>query len=175
MGAPAPTTGGDLPKSEISWDDCRDFLDVVNRRKDEPLLAVARLALPTESQWEHAARSAHKGLWSFGDDPKALSRFAWYRVNSDMKLQPVGKRQATDRGFFDLHGNVSEWCADWYTGGPAGGEDPEGPAHGTHRVVRGGNIADPVDGTKTARRLDVKPSAKRLEIGLRVALVLRNP
>jgi formylglycine-generating enzyme required for sulfatase activity len=97
--------------------------------------------LPTEAEWEYACRSGSKTRFYFGDDEDKLGDFAWYLGNSDGKTHPVGQKKPNSWGLYDMHGNVWQWCSDWYESyGNAKNIDPQGPASGKARVYRGGSV-----------------------------------
>ena len=97
------------------------------------------IRLLTEAEWEYACRAGSGTKWCFGDDETQLQEFAWFNQNSDNKPQPVAAKRANEFGLFDLHGNVWEWCWDWYgTYDDQGQADPVGAATGSGRVLRGG-------------------------------------
>jgi|688.fasta_scaffold93100_3 hypothetical protein len=127
--------------------------------------------LPTEAQWEYACRAGSKTAFSFGESSKSLGDYAWFYENSNRQTHPVGEKKANAWGLYDMHGNVREWCSDWYGEYPKGAvSDPEGPKEGSYRVNRGGGCSSPdVTCLSANRRLD-GPSSRLECIGFRVAL-----
>jgi len=116
------------------------------RRRPNARWALARgsYALPTEAQWEYACRAGSTGRWCFGDDASQLADYAWYAVNSGNMTHPVGQKKPNAWGLFDMHGNVGEWCSDWFGPYPnlkAPAEDPTGPVSGDKLVLRGGQAS----------------------------------
>jgi formylglycine-generating enzyme required for sulfatase activity len=121
--------------------------------------------LPTEAEWEYACRAGSKTTWSFGDDEKALGCYAWYRENRfelpvwkniDEYAHQVGLKKPNAFGLYDMHGNVWEWChdfqgRDYYKQSPE--KDPQGPASGSSRVLRGGSWYDAPRWTRSAHRV----------------------
>ncbi len=117
----------DLPVADISWSEAQSFCEAVGG------------SLPTEAQWEYAARAGTNTRWSFGEDETRLGEYAWYAGNSGGKAPPVKTKQPNPWGLYDMHGNLLEWVADWhddYPGEPQ--SDPTGPTDGDSRVLRGG-------------------------------------
>ncbi len=121
--------------------------------------------LPTEAEWEYACRAGTTTMYSFGDDPSGLGNYAWYFgniVTEDEKwVHPVGLKQPNPWGLYDMHGNVWEWCADWYAGPYANADahDPKGPAGGIgiRRVTRGGSCSNRAGGCTATMRAWEKP------------------
>jgi formylglycine-generating enzyme required for sulfatase activity len=116
--------------------------------------------LPTEAEWEFACRAGTTTQFSFGDDEKQLSEFAWTKENSDNRAQAVGTKAPNPFGLYDMHGNVWEWCDDWYAESPqsVGRNDPRGPASGTRRVCRSGAYAHVAPTARSAFRIGMSPS-----------------
>jgi formylglycine-generating enzyme required for sulfatase activity len=131
---PSQFKGPTNPVEMVTWNEAADFC-----RK---LSAKTRKAvrLPTEAEWEYACRAGTKTRYSFGDADTDLGDYCWYHSNSGGTTHPVGQKKPNAWGLYDMHGNVMEWCADWYGNYPSGAcTDPQGPASGTHRVKRGGS------------------------------------
>ena len=121
-----------LPVEKVNWNDAQAFIAKLNALDDS-----YRYRLPTEAEWEYAARGGTTGPY-YGD----LDVIAWYYSNSGGKTHPVGQKQPNEYGLYDMLGNVWEWCSDWYGKGyysvsPAA--DPQGPSSGLRRVLRGGS------------------------------------
>lgn len=111
--------------------------------------------LPTEAEWEKAARSGSKTSYYFGNEALKLDDYAWYYNNSGGKTNPVGQKSANVWGFYDMYGNVAEWCQDWYQAGfykRSATKNPKGAFTGNFRVVRGGSWAFPAKNCRSAKR-----------------------
>ena len=147
---PSNFKGPKNPVEQVSWDDCQEFLDKLNAKAGGQ---GGKFVLPTEAQWEYACRAGSTGKFCFGDDEKQLGEYAWYDENSDSKTHPVGEKKPNAWGLYDMHGNVWEWCQDWYGAyGAEAVDDPSGPTTGSGRVFRGGgwNNAAGAAGRRTA-------------------------
>jgi formylglycine-generating enzyme required for sulfatase activity len=122
-----------LPVDQVWWTDVQEFI-----RKLNTMEGGNKYRLPTEAEWEYAARAGSTTAYCFGDDPKRLGEYAWYKDNAGGKTHPVGQLKPNSWGLYDVHGNVWEWVHDWY--GRYSSEpvtDPQGPSSGTHRMRRG--------------------------------------
>ena len=99
------------PVEQVSWEDCRGFVKKLNGK-----VGGGTFPLPTEAQWEYACRAGSTTRYCFGDEESGLGEYAWYEANSDSKTHPVGGMKRNAWGLYDMHGNVWEWCQDWYDG-----------------------------------------------------------
>ncbi|NQT39791.1 MAG: formylglycine-generating enzyme family protein, partial [Planctomycetes bacterium] len=108
---PSNFKGAKNPVEQVSWDNCQQFLVKLNAKSGGQ---GGKFVLPTEAQWEYACRAGSTGKFCFGDDEKQLGEYAWYGENSGSKTHPVGEKKPNTFGLHDMHGNVWEWCHDWY-------------------------------------------------------------
>ena len=134
--------------------------------------------LPTEAEWEYACRSGSTGRWCFGDDESQLKRYAWYGTNSGFSTHPVGEKKPNGWGLYDMHGNVWEWCADWWDANyyqqfaNKVAVDPTGPAGGfgrVLRVLRGGGWHFVASRCRSAFRCGLDPGFRNDNLGFRLA------
>jgi formylglycine-generating enzyme required for sulfatase activity len=163
----------DLPVEQVSWNDAIAFCDKLSALEKERLVG-ARYRLPTEAEWEYACRAGSTTRFSFGDDAASLNEFAWYNGNSDRKTHPVGQQRPNAWGLYDIHGNVKEWCWDWYDAsyyGQSPGADPLGPSQGAVRVARAGSWVHIPMGCRAAVRDRRAPGARPDDLGFRVVRV----
>jgi formylglycine-generating enzyme required for sulfatase activity len=146
MGNPSRFEGDDLPVENVSWENAMAFCRKLTERARAAgkLSAGFEFTLPTEAQWEYACRAGNTGHYEGGDAEADLAAMAWYDANSRQKTQPVGTKQPNPWGFHDMHGNVAEWCRDWFGNYESFGpmSEPKGPAAGFERVQRGGGYSD---------------------------------
>jgi formylglycine-generating enzyme required for sulfatase activity len=129
--------------------------------------------LPTEAEWEYACRAGSITPWCFGDQVQDVGEYAWYIDNSTLETHPVGQRKPNSWGVYDMHGNVMEWCHDWYADFyyaqcPDEDENPTGPEDGTSKVLRGGAWQFGAEATRCAYRNSSTPDAAAAVIGFRV-------
>ncbi|NBD38447.1 MAG: SUMF1/EgtB/PvdO family nonheme iron enzyme [Verrucomicrobia bacterium] len=165
--------GEDLPATAIGWNEARSFCEELTRREAEagrlPEGYVFRL--PTEAEWEYACRAGTRTAYSAGDREADLYQVGWYNENAGGKPHPVGRKAPNAWGLHDMHGNVREWCLDWY--GPYSGsevKDPTGATRGTDRVNRGGSFQDFARECRSANRSRGMPGFKTPSNGFRIAL-----
>jgi formylglycine-generating enzyme required for sulfatase activity len=160
---PSYFKGDNLPVENVSWNDAKDFC----RRLSQ--MTGKEYRLPTEAEWEYACRAKTTGAYA-GD----LDAMAWYSKNSDSKTHSVGQKQPNAFGLYDMHGNVWEWCEDWYGSYP-GGEvvDPMGPRSGSLRVDRGGGWGDGAVVCRSANRGNVAPGSRDGYLGFRLLRTYR--
>jgi formylglycine-generating enzyme required for sulfatase activity len=160
----------DLPVEQVSWDDAVEFCKKLSELPEEKK-AGRVYRLPTEAQWEYACRAGSKSAYSFGESSKSLGDYAWFDKNSNGRTHPVGEKKANAWGLYDMHGNVWEWCSDWYGEYPNGAlSDPTGPKEGSFRVFRGGSWRYVAADCRSAVRYRNGPSFRYYSIGFRVAL-----
>jgi formylglycine-generating enzyme required for sulfatase activity len=128
--------------------------------------------LPTEAEWEYACRAGSASRFCFGDDETAFGDFAWFKDNSAGTTHPVGQKKPNGWGLYDMHGNVCEWCQDWYDPDyykVASPGDPPGPSSGSYRVYRGGSCVIWPQICRSAYRFGGVPSYRSRNLGFRVA------
>jgi formylglycine-generating enzyme required for sulfatase activity len=127
--------------------------------------------LPTEAEWEYACRAGSTNRYSFGDDPSLAAEYAWTLENSESTTHPVGLKRPNSWGLYDMHGNVWEWCRDWfapYAEAPA--VDPVGVSTGKFKVFRGGGWNQEIQYARSGNRFMMSPSNGIYFVGFRVAL-----
>ncbi len=155
--------GDDLPVEDVSWNDAVAFCQKLSKAEGKTY------RLPTEAEWEYACRAGAAGRFAADD----LDALAWYDDNSEGRTHPVAAKKPNAWGLYDMHGNVAEWCADYYAPYPPGdAADPAGPPEGKARVVRGGSFASFDRGCRSASRSSARPAYQMKVIGLRVVLEL---
>jgi len=178
----------DCPATYVSWGDATVFCEKLTdlERKSGKLKANEEYRLPLEAQWEYACRAGTTTAFSFGDDESKLGEYAWWggfdlaaltkgevkagggNAAREQYAHTVGTKKPNPWGFHDMHGNVAEWCSDWYGDSLAGGTDPVGPEEGSSRVFRGGGWWPDPGFCRSARRVNL-PSDRRSFLGFRVA------
>ena len=165
---PSYFKGPTNPVEQVSWNDATEFC----KKLSEKTRRAVRL--PTEAEWEYACRAGAKTHFCFGDADEGLGDYAWYSANSEQKTYPVGQKKPNAWGLYDVHGNVWQWCADWYGDYPKGAmTDPQGAASGSQRVLRGGSWGSTPDSCRAAFRYRSIPGSRNLDyFGFRVVVSL---
>jgi sulfatase modifying factor 1 len=167
--------GANYPAIYISWDDAVAYCKKLSEKEGKTY------RLPTEAEWEYACRAGTKTTWSFGDDEKVLGDYAWYfdnvffdelrRIQLEKYAHQVGLKKPNAFGLYDMHGNVWEWCHDYYEEDyyiQSPKQNPTGPASGSHRVSRGGSWVNSGTYTRSAFRKSVDADARTNQYGFRL-------
>ena len=168
---PSHFKGPKLPVENVTWDDCQSFLTKLQEKTGR------KFTLPTEAQWEHACRAGTTTKYSFGDSDTSLAEHGWFKSNAGSITHPVGEKKPNPWGLYDMHGNVWEWCADWYaTTYPSGdATDPQGASSGSSRVLRGGAWYDYSVGLRSSFRIYLTPVVRFSLFGLRCVMDETSP
>lgn len=154
----------DEPVVLVSWHDASAFCDWLSR-------ATGReMRLPTEAEWEYASRAGTASLYAHGNDPAGLEDYAWFSTNAGGRPHAIETRAPNAWGFHDMHGNVWEWCADWYEPVDAGtpAVDPSGPESGEEKVLRGGSWINGAFDCRSSYRAHDDPGLAEPHFGFRV-------
>ena len=162
---PSHFTGDpNLPVEQVSWEEVQTFVRTLNARE-----GVTAYRLPTEAEWEYAARAGSTTTYSFGDKARKLGDYAWYGDNAEGRTHPVGQRKPNAWGLYDVHGNVWEWVQDWY--GPYDVDeviDPQGPSGDSYRVYRGGGWGTFAGNCRSSERNFDTPDTRLAGLGFRL-------
>ena len=166
---PSYFPGENRPVEQVSWNDAQEFVQRLNEEMDD----IYRL--PTEAEWEYACRAGTTPKWSFGNDEELFGDYAWYEGNnSSIGTKEVGTKLPNPWGVYDMHGNVWEWCQDYYGAYVNDWQtDPGGPASGSDQVMRGGYFGGEEQKLRSAGRAGPEPSRRAYSIGLRLVKVER--
>ena len=164
--------GSAYPATYVSWDDAVEFCKRLSKKEDR----VYRL--PTEAEWEYACRGETRTAYSFGDTSRNISQYGWWggrdgNAKTEEYAHRVGQLKPNAHGLYDMHGNVCEWCSDWYDAeyyGRSPLRDPSGPDSGSSRVLRGGGWNYLSTGCRSAYRSSDVPSNRFSFNGFRVVL-----
>lgn len=156
----------DRPVENVSWNDAQEFCNELRR------MTGRRFRLPTEAEWEYAARGGKKSTNAKYSGSSSVANVAWYDGNSGSQTHPVGRLRANELGIYDMSGNVWEWCYDWYGNYSSGSQtDPMGPGSGSDRVNRGGGWLIYAGHCRVSDRGSRTPSFRDDYLGFRVVLV----
>ena len=160
---PSNHLGEDLPVEQVSWEDIQNFIQQINEADG------TTYRLPTESEWEYAARAGSSSAYGYNVDISNLTDFAWYADNSQGQTHPVGTKRPNAWGLYDMSGNVLEWCQDWGVAYPYGSVvDPKGPETGKVRIGRGGSWYSPEKACRAADRSATEPTDRGNDLGFRL-------
>jgi formylglycine-generating enzyme required for sulfatase activity len=163
---PSNFKGEKLPVEMVAYDAAEEFCKKLGK------LTGKSFRLPTEAEWEYACRAGTASKFNAGDNEAALESVAWFQANSEGKTHPVGQKKPNAWGLYDMHGNVWQWCADFYAGdyyGKSEVENPQGPVQGAVRVLRGGAFGCAPVYCRSATRFGRVPELRETNAGFRVA------
>ena len=157
--------GDDYPAYFVSWNDCQEFITELNQ------LTGRTFRLPTEAEWEYAARGGNMSGGYKYSGSNSIGEVAWYTDNSGKKTHPVGTKTPNELGIYDMSGNVEEWCQDWYGSYGSGSQtNPQGPSSGSNRVHRGGCWSGSARSCRVSDRTCNKPDYRGNFLGFRLAV-----
>ena len=158
----------DKPVDRVSWNDVQEFIQKLNAKEGGNYFR-----LPTEAEWEYAARAGSDADYSFGDSTSSLPQYAWFgNLGYKGSSHEVAQKDPNKWGLYDMHGNVWEWVQDWYDGtyysaSPA--NNPTGPETGKYRVYRGGSFIGKATNLRSAVRFSALPMSRTHDVGFRLA------
>ena len=164
---PSKTKAYDRPVDRVSWNDVQDFLQKLNA-----LDGGKYFRLPTEAEWEYAARAGSDDDYCYGNSEGSLSSYAWFgNLGYKGSSREVAQKTPNDWGLYDMHGNVWEWVQDWYDGtyysnSPA--NNPQGPETGKYKVYRGGSFIGKAINLRSAVRFSAMPTSRTHDVGFRL-------
>jgi formylglycine-generating enzyme required for sulfatase activity len=174
---PGYTADTNRPVEQVSWFNATNYCGLLTQQERAadriPTNCVYRL--PTEAEWEYACRGWTSTRFSYGDDPAYtnLTNYGWCSDNSDVQTHPVGQKLPNPWGLYDMHGNVGEWCQDWFGAYPGGIRvDPQGPGAGGYRVFRNSHSFGYPQWCRSAARGGVDPFGLFSYVGFRVVLAV---
>lgn len=165
--SPSSIKGDNNPVETVSWDDATEFCRKLSEKEGQTY------TLPSEAQWEYACRAGTSTVFSSGNSESSLGDYAWYGYKVGKTTHPVGTKKPNDFGLYDMHGNVWEWCSDWYGGGYYSGRpdiDPQGPDTGSRRVLRGGSLSSSPWICRSAYHYRGAPGITLYDLGFRVVM-----
>ena len=163
---PSYFVGDNRPVERVSWNDCQEFIRKLNQ------LTGMTFRLPTEAEWEYAARGGNKSQHYIYAGSNSIDNVAWYTDNSGSSTHPVKGKQANELGLYDMSGNVWEWCSDWYGSyGSSSQTNPTGPSTGSYRVLRGGSWYHGAGYCRVSYRRSNRPDTRTYSFGFRLSIV----
>ena len=162
---PSNFKGNKKPVENVSWNDCQEFITKLNQ------LTGKNFRLPTEAEWEYAARGGNKSLDYKYSGSDIVGVVAWYYSNCGSQTHDVKTKQANELGIYDMSGNVWEWCNDWYGSYSSSSQtNPKGSASGSYRVARGGGWYNYASSCRVSRRNFSSPDGRSFDSGFRLVL-----
>lgn len=168
--SPSYFRGDELPVEQVTWHDAVEFCQRLSEKENKPY------RLPTEAEWEYACRAGSRTAYSTGQAETALAETGWYRPNSGNRAHPVGQKKPNRWGLYDLHGNVSEWCAERAEYKPYTPESKSAQVHGeeqAERDHRGGSWGLNANDCRSASRFRNAGAFRYFDLGLRVVCDLK--
>ena len=148
----------------VSWNDIQEFITKLNAQTGK------KFRLPTEAEWEYAARGGNQSKGYKYSGSNSISDVAWYDDNSGDKTHPVGQKTPNELGIYDMSGNVWEWCQDWYGDYSSSSQtNPTGPSSGSYRVLRGGSWNNGARNCRVSNRGSYNPDSRSYRSGFRLA------
>ena len=160
---PSHFKGDNLPVENVSWNDVQEFIKKLNS------LTGKLYRLPTEAEWEYAARGGNRSQGFKYSGSNTVGNVAWYSANSGSSIKPVGTKSPNELGIYDMSGNVWEWCSDWYGTYSSNAEtNPRGPSTGSYRVLRGGCWLNLAWHVRVSNRYNHSPGDRSSNIGFRL-------
>ena len=166
---PSYFKGDNLPVERVSWNDVQEFIKKLNKKE-----GTNKYRLPSEAEWEYAARGGNKSKGYEYSGSNSIGEVAEYEGNNSKSTKPVGGKKANELGIYDMSGNVWEWCSDWYDSGYYSSSlstDPTGPTSGSYRVLRGGSWYISAINCRVAIRYYYYPSYSNIYYGFRIVYV----
>ena len=162
---PSDFSGNQKPVEMVSWNDCKEFITNLNN------LTGMNFRLPTEAEWEYAARGGNESQGYRYSGSNTIDNVAWYYDNSGSETHNVKTKSPNELGIYDMSGNVIEWCEDWYGNYSSGSQtNPAGPSTGSNRVNRGGGWTSTAGICRVSRRNFSNPGSRYYNLGLRLCL-----
>ena len=161
---PSNFKGSQKPVESFSWNECKEFITKLNR------LTGKNFRLPTEAEWEYAARGGNKSKGYKYSGSNTIGNVAWYRDNSSSATHNVKTKSPNELGIYDMSGNVYEWCEDWFGDYSSGSQtNPTGLSSGSHRVLRGGGCYSSARDCRVSFRNRYNPDLRSSYDGFRLA------
>ncbi len=164
---PSKIKGDDRPVDRVSWNDVQEYIGRLNKKNGGD-----SFRLPTEAEWEYAARAGSDEDYSFGDDSNDLAQYAWFgNLGYKGSSHEVALKRPNAWGLYDIHGNVWEWVQDWYDSNfykNSPEKNPVGPGNGKYRIYRGGSWVGKAANLRSSVRFSALPVTRTHDLGFRL-------